>query len=153
MMHHPLRSFLQINSRCPLNVCMCNSQADRWHRFGCEISMCWCAYNCTGKLIILYIWHKQAFRVILLPYITNGGLMDRIIFMLLLHSTALNLQHLIGNLLLTASLPETSYSWVKMFAYPYFKMSKFYFILSLTPNLNRSISNHITQKGQDVGEL
>ncbi len=42
--------------------------------------------------------HKQAHRVILLPYIINDGVMDRIIFMLLLHSTALNLQ-LIRNLL------------------------------------------------------
>lgn len=40
---------------------------------------------------------QQAHHVILLPYITNDGVMGRIIFMLLLHLTALNLQ-LIRNL-------------------------------------------------------
>lgn len=66
MWHHPLRLFSQMASWshcCPLCV-----------------------------RVWVHIWHNRLYQVILLSYIVNDGVMGKIIFTLLVHSTALNLQ-------------------------------------------------------------
>lgn len=118
---HPLRSFSQmaiiLSHRCPLHVCevvrtcvFCKHE----HRKGplldqhiyvfylmyanASLHMCVCvcvhkwAHVWIGNWLITCITLKHAHHVILRPYVVNNAVMDGIISMPHLHSTALNLQ-------------------------------------------------------------
>ncbi len=104
---HPLRSFSQIaitlSHCCPLYVCVCvcvcvcyahpqtslETRSFKTHtKTRCVYDVCECICVCVCVCVL----QNQAYHVILLPYVVNDSVMDKIIFMLLPNSTALNLQ-------------------------------------------------------------